>query len=275
LEPVPDPDEGRDALTLVKMRAARCSSALLHRPIVHYEASVVCDFVDAITTPSQWPVWMDVPVSAVVGLHHINFTAKDVSWGEALNGLTARNWDARVFDYWSGDIRDQGFPATGARRALRLKCLAGAVFSENGVHRLTAGVAWLCATHGDAAQLRMVRTRVADQRGDVVDAVVDLARESRLLEVACRYDSARFHSEAATYAVRATSHRGRTTIFDVSLPLGQLEQRRGRRFPWLVRDTEQKEDWQRLPQPLLDAWTARGWLAASRARAERCPTDVD
>jgi len=29
----------------------------------------------------------------VVGLHHINFTAKGAPWGEALTGLTARDWD--------------------------------------------------------------------------------------------------------------------------------------------------------------------------------------
>src|SRR5205823_4478487 len=112
-EPRPDRDNDRDALTLIKERAARCRSALLHRPIVHYDVGVVCDFADAITASPQWPVWMDVPISAVVGLHHVNFTARDASWAEALNGLTARDWDARVFDYWSGDIRDDDFPATG------------------------------------------------------------------------------------------------------------------------------------------------------------------
>lgn len=279
LDPLPDTDDRRDAstdaLALIKMRTARCRSPLLDRPIIHYEASVVCDFADAITTPSQWPVWMDVPVSSVVGLHHINFTAKDASWGEALNGLTARDWDARVFDYWSGDIRDRDFPATGARRALRVKYLAGAAFSENGVHRLTAGVAWLCATRGDAAQLHMVRTRICDQRGGLVDAVVDLARESRLLEVARRYDTARFHGDEATYALRATSPRGHIMLFDVNTRSGQLEQRQRSRSLWRARDPEPAEEWQMLPKPLLDAWADSGWIAAATACAERCPTEID
>jgi hypothetical protein len=270
-----DADANADALALIKRLVARCRSPLLDRPIVHYEASVVCDFADAITMRSQWPVWIDIPISAVVGLHHINFTAKGAPWVEALTGLTSRDWDARVFDYWSGEVRDQDFPATGARRALRVKCLAGAVLSENGVHRLTAGVAWLCATRGDTAQLRKVRTRICDQRSGLVDAVVDLARESQQLEVARRDGNAGFHGDEAAYAVRATSHRGRIRIFDVNIRSGQFEQRQGSRFAWRTRDIEPTEEWQMLPKPLLDAWTASGWLAAATAGAERCPTDVD
>ena len=130
-------------------------------------------------------------LQAVRGLHHINFTAKGAPWREALTGLTARDWDARVFDYWSGEIRDRDFPAPGARRALRVKCLAGAVLSENGVHRLTAGVAWLCATRGDGARLRKVRTRICDQRGGLVDDVVDLPESlgSSMLPAATRTEA--------------------------------------------------------------------------------------
>lgn len=269
------PDANADALTLIKRLAALCTSPLLDRPVIHYETSVVCDFADAITMPSRWPVWIDVPISAVVGLHHINFTTRGATWREALDGLTARDWDARVFDHWSGDILDQVLPATGARRALRLKCLAGAVVSDNGVHRLTAGLAWLCATRGDTAQLRKVRTYLCDQRGGLIDAVVDLARTSRQLEVGRRHRNSDFPGVEATYAVRATSHRGHVRIFDVNILSAQLEPRQGSRFAWRPRHAGPTEEWQPLPRPLLDAWTASGWLAAATAGAERCPTYVD
>jgi len=68
---------------------------------------------------------------------------------------------------------------------------------------------------------------------------------------------------------------GGIRIFDVNIRSGQLDQRQGSRFAWRVRDTERTEVWQTLPKPLLDAWTASGWVVAASAGAERCLTDVD
>lgn len=111
-----------DALTTIRAKAAESANPLLARKPYHWQPGVVREFALALTEPALWPVWMDVPVRSIVGLHHMNFVEPGASptWLEAAYGLDAKDWDDRVFRYWDDEIKDADFPATGARRALRL-----------------------------------------------------------------------------------------------------------------------------------------------------------
>ncbi|RTL44312.1 MAG: hypothetical protein EKK53_07710 [Burkholderiales bacterium] len=263
------------ALLTVREAVRRCTDPLLDRHLLHNQPGPVRDFIDALLGPSQWPFWMDVPVAAVVGLHHLNFhkRAGPPSWRSAVEDLSATDWDERVFGYWREELRDKGFPAAHARRALRLTSLAGAVVSDNGVHRLAAGVAWLIAECGPGARLRMVRTTMRHPQDEVVfSRVVAMCAEARRVDIA-RLPVAWPAADAPRFAVRVRRDAGDVSIIDVDLARG-LVARRPQLAPWRRRD-EAPLTWEELPVGVLQAWQARQWQGDALARAERCPTRMD
>ena len=264
---------GTDALSEIRRLVASCRLPLLDRQIVGDDRGAVSRLIDDVTVPAgvPSPVWMDIPLSAVVGLQRV-VGFKGATWRQSLDGLAAQDWDSRVFDYWSGEVRDKVFPAKMAKRALRLECRAGAVLVVNGAHRMAAGMAWLCATRGDDAVYKRARVSIHDQRGTLVDELVKLAHSSRRVDVARRAVPSAEHPEVHVNFVRATSPRGRIATYTVNVAAGRLD-------PDNVLHREVEAclplDWKPLPGPLVAAWADRSWLHASLARAERCPTFVD
>lgn len=265
------PSLNSHALQVVNAAVTRSDEPLLDRELLHYQPGGFRDFIDAILLPAESPRWMDVPVAAIVGLHHANFVQSDVraTLRSCPRMLSATHWDDRVFTYWEGEIRDSDFPASGSRRALRLECLAGAVVTDNGVHRLVAGAAWLIATQGRDARLNRVRTVVRLPRDPAFfQEVVDLCTRHKQAEVV-REDLSR--TASSCFLLRLTPFVGQMSIVVVDLEQRTIKKHRMPR----THESEPGGNWEPIPAPVVVAWSERAWLEGALASAEQCPTMID
>lgn len=265
------PSLNSHALQVVNAAVTRSDEPLLDRELLHYQPGGFRDFIDALLLPAKRPRWMDVPVAAVVGLHHVNFVESDVraTLRSCTRMLSATHWDDRVFTYWEGEIRDSDFPPSDSRRALRLECLAGAVVTDNGVHRLVAGAAWLIATQGRDARLRRVRTEVRLPRDPAFfQEVVDLCARHKQAEVV-REDLSR--TAPSCFLLKLTPIVGQMSIVVVDLEQRTIKQHRMPR----THGSEPDRNWAPIPAPIVVAWSERAWLEGALASAERCPTRID
>lgn len=259
-------------LAAIREHVGRCTDPLLDRQIFHDQPGIAREFIDFLLEPADWPVWMDIPISAVVGLHHVNFAASDSlpTWRTAVEMLSATHWDDRVFAYWRDELRDQDFPPNDARRALRLTNLAGAVVSENGVHRLVAGVAWLLSNEGRSARLRMARTAVRLPRDSLLDEVVTICSGSQRVEVGYVSRTGSSSHLQELFVLRLTKSSTDIELIDVDTSRRSISRRcvRGARTTGEL----SAQQWDVLPISVIEAWRDRSWVDDSLAMAERCPT---
>lgn len=274
-------------IDIIRSHTKCCASPLLDRVVLHdTNGSLLFDFVHALTREAEWPVWMDVPIRAIVVLHHLNFTSEGATWRRALHGLTGEGWSSAVFDYFTNDIRDQSFPAAGSTRALRLTCYGGAVTSSNGVHRLTGAIAWLCATQSESASLLKVRTTYYPARLPLVDEIISIRRNAGTLEVARMPQTLRpgpYTESPPVFLLRARSPQGALQLYEVSAQQDHVVPCPTEPRSWISRlcANDKRKDpyaslqWVTLPSALIDAWEHRGWLSASLRHAERCPSIID
>ncbi|RQR27298.1 hypothetical protein [Burkholderia sp. Bp9142] len=149
------------ALLKILRAAVAANPLMLDRPLFcSADYSVFLEFLADRPMASHY---LDVPLRAFVGTQHLNFDPDARTWRHGLTALTGEDkdggkWDDRALAYFESEIGDQRFPCDAASgTALQLAAWNGAVFSDNGAHRLIAAVCWLAARKGSEAELRKVR----------------------------------------------------------------------------------------------------------------------
>ncbi|MFC0403119.1 hypothetical protein [Paraburkholderia rhizosphaerae] len=145
------------ALLKILRAAVIANPAVLDRPF--FCSADHSDFLDFLASASSTG-YRDVPVHAVMGTQHKNGFDDARNWRDALAALKGENtagekWDDRALAYIESELVHQPFPCDALPgTTLQLVSWGGAVFSDNGAHRLIAAVCWLSAKHGADAMLR-------------------------------------------------------------------------------------------------------------------------
>ncbi|MGF6870675.1 hypothetical protein [Paraburkholderia sp. MM5477-R1] len=176
------PSVGHNEPALLKiLRAAVVANpAMLDRPF--FCSADYSDFLDFLADASRTG-YQDVPVHTVMGTQHKNFNLDVRNWRDALAALEGENkaktkWDDRALVYIESEIRDQPFPCDALPGTmLKLVSWGGAVFSDNGAHRLIAAVCWLSARHGTEAVLRQAHVTHRSLHPAPVMLIASAARE--------------------------------------------------------------------------------------------------
>lgn len=268
----------KSPIEIIRSSAAHCRSKLLDRVIFHDQAGVIHNFMCAVTLDGKGPVWMDIPIDAIVGLHHLNFTKNGATWRESLSGLRGTDWSPKVFHYFTSEIRDQNFPAIEARRTLHLRCYSGAVTSINGAHRLTGAIAWLCSNQSDSSVLLKVRTSYHIGRERILDKIISISRESQSLEVAQipKIEYQETSKSPVDFLLRSKSPKGAIQVFEIITQEDSLIPVYTPIFKKIFR-IQTKDyihlEWDTLPKTLIHAWEHRDWLKKAIEHAEECPAN--
>lgn len=253
----------RAALDAETARAAT-STPIVDRPVV-LDDEIFAATAGLCRTGEHRTLYADVPLSAIVGLFHHSFAPAATTWRELLAGLHGEGWGPETLAYFESAIGDTHFPAPGAAYPLILRAYGGAVVCVNGMHRLVAGVCWLAARHGAAAQLRKVELQYCGIKTAAVAAMLDAARHGARIEAAhdARYQTVLIRAEASRWPHRARYWliEGDAVSSAVRPPgawLGRDRWRQAARHP----QTKAGLRWQPVSDTVLAALANDGWLTA-------------
>ncbi|MDO3615291.1 hypothetical protein Q3O97_05480 [Ralstonia pseudosolanacearum] len=255
----------RKAPGLARIRAAVSPSTcpVLDQPV--WKRTELGNVLDLLTTEgSTRRIYLDVPIAAVVGLTHRNFSSA-LTWRGMLADLHGFGWDERVIDYCESEIGHQSFPAPEAAYELRLVAYGGAVTCTNGVHRLVAAMNWLGATQGEQAALRKVSVRYRPADAAMVGSLRALQQEGARLCIGCARDDA---DDRRMWFVQASTARcvtyfhltpGRCTPINV----GSRWVAKARGWAGLEADAVHfVPKWFFIPPAILDAMARDTWIDA-------------
>lgn len=179
--------ENEPALLKILRAAVVANPVMLDRTLLngsHYDT-----FLGGLNAGTM-RLYLDVPVCRVLATQHKNFDSDASTWRAALGALKGENnshvkWDDRLLAYLESEIGEQVFPCDAASNTLlTLDAWGGAVFCSNGAHRLTAGMAWLAAKHGDAGLLRKVRVTHYRLNEGMLRLMADAARRGKSISFA-------------------------------------------------------------------------------------------
>ena len=110
-----------------------------------------------------------IPVGAFGNMSQTRITgipSHEPTWlGTLKEYIHGEGWTDEVIDYFKSEIKDQPFPAAGARGVLQVHSYNGICFASNGSHRLVGLVCYLAAKYGDSAIAKSV-----NHRGTVFDS---------------------------------------------------------------------------------------------------------
>lgn len=276
----------------IRQAATDCRHVHLDTQILTSD-NLIADFVRSMCDPNSPNLFMDIPLTAIVGTQHTNFdplglarrpSDPKLTWREAVQqkGLELKDhkgedWKHDVFEYFENAIDLKPFPPNPTASTLELQCLAGAVWCTNGAHRLVAAMAWLLNKYPEA-HLKSVPTEVLRPRPPMLQALLKHAEGADAIYFAqVEKESphrpqltAMTRGADCTYVVRIT-HGSRDTFLGVSPAAGAVVEAKTSLWSKTIwsKTRQQKESLagrfslQQVPAPFLKAWANNGWLEAS------------
>ena len=267
----------RKAPGLARIRAAVSESSCTVLDQSVWKRTELGPVLDLLSTEgSTQRVYIDVPIAAVVGLTHRNFS-KAMTWRGMLQDLHGFGWDERVIDYCESEIGHQSFPAPEAAYELKLAAYGGAVTCTNGVHRLVAAVNWLGATQGEHAVLRKVSVWYRPTDASLVSALRALEQQGARLRLGCARDDAGIRR--MWFIESTTAHR--VSYFHVTpgrctpIQVGPRWVAKARAWAGLEADAVRVvSEWFDIPPTVLDTVVKDAWIDA-QIRAPRYEAPLD
>ncbi|MCO5396796.1 hypothetical protein [Ralstonia soli] len=264
----------RKAPGLARIRAAVSESECPVLDQAVWKRTELGPFLDLLTTTER--VYVDVPIAAVVGLTHRNFS-KALTWRGMLQDLHGFGWDERVIDYCESEIGHQSFPAPEAAYELKLAAYGGAVTCTNGVHRLVAAVNWLGATQDEHAVMRKVSVWYRPADTSQVGALRALQQQGAQLRIGCARDDAGIRRMWFVEATTASnvSYFHLTPERCTPIKVGSRWAAKARAWAGLEADAVHfVSEWFDIPPSILDVIANDAWIEAQlRAPRYEAPPD--
>ncbi len=182
------------------------------------------------------------------------------TWRDVVNlRLHGEDWRPETLTYFDSEIRDQLFPASGAKGLLKLNTVAGAVSCSNGNHRCAATVAWIAATRPETPFLWKAILHVAPVHQGLVDWLLSRHAAGSRLHYLQTYEDHR-------WLVRV-EHWGYVAEYEVLHGTVRRLQRRPK-IPGTFSDVKAHEKygaWSVMPAAVLRAWASNSWLRSQLA----------
>ncbi|WP_439885870.1 hypothetical protein ACTACK_13570 [Pseudomonas syringae] len=128
-----------------------------------YSAETIAAF--ATQNVIYGPFYVDLPIGHLVALQSRDFYPQGSTWREAAKGLECEGWDQQrkaIVKYFESDLKQNKFPAPGARDHLKINFTGGAAYCNIGNHRVVAMKAWLARFHGELSVFKRVSCQYQD-----------------------------------------------------------------------------------------------------------------
>ncbi|GAB6847576.1 hypothetical protein [Paraburkholderia kururiensis] len=257
---------GRDiARELIAARAAaRIKSAVAssREPALDLEVALSRDIraaIEALAEKAVQPIFLDVPLTAVVALGHKNFAPEARTWRVLLQGVHGVGWRDESIGWMESEIGLRWFPAEWAAEPLKMTGVGGALLCANGMHRLVGTVCWLATSQGSGAQLRKVAVCLRPLYPRVRRLLAGAHRRGARVDVALVDDTRAYLRVVLSKAVLLhVCEDGRVA----RVVLARTLWRRIRRGQWQRKDSMKLAglSWQTLPPRIVAALADEAWV---------------
>jgi hypothetical protein len=137
----------------IRRLANTSTDAILDKSLV-YENEILGILWMLVGSNAEQKACADIAIWAIGSFTHLNFASAGTSWRNLLypssdgkkGGVTVAGSKNNVFDYFSGPLANNWFPADSSAQELRLYAYGNCVSVTNGVHRAVGAVNYLAAT---------------------------------------------------------------------------------------------------------------------------------